>query len=61
MWAGLAAVPVNPGIIDTAMLRTCFGGGAEDYEGPDQWAGRAVPFLLALDARHNGVPLSVPD
>src|SRR5262245_46724870 len=28
---GLAAVPLNPGIIDTDMLRSCFGGSAASY------------------------------
>ena len=57
--AGLAAVPLNPGIIDTAMLRSCFGDGAAGYPGPEEWARQAVPFLLALGPRHNGKPLTV--
>jgi NAD(P)-dependent dehydrogenase (short-subunit alcohol dehydrogenase family) len=57
--AGMAAVPLNPGIIDTAMLRSCFGESAGSYPGPEEWAQRAVPFLLALGPRHNGKPLTV--
>lgn len=57
--AGMAAVPLNPGIIDTAMLRSCFGDGAGGYPGPQEWAQQAVPFLLALGPRHNGKPLTV--
>lgn len=57
--AGMAAVPLNPGIIDTAMLRSCFGDGAGGYPGPEEWAQQAVPFLLTLGPRHNGKPLSV--
>ena len=57
--AGMAAVPLNPGIIDTAMLRSCFGEGAGGYPGPEEWARQAVPFLLALGPRHNGKPLTV--
>jgi NAD(P)-dependent dehydrogenase (short-subunit alcohol dehydrogenase family) len=57
---GMAAVALNPGIIDTEMLRSCFGGGAGGYPGPDEWSRRAVPFLLTLSARHNGQPLTVP-
>jgi len=56
---GMAAVPLNPGIIDTAMLRSCFGGGAGGYPGPEEWARQAVPFLLSLGPRHNGKPLTV--
>lgn len=58
--AGLAAIPVNPGIINTDMLRGCFGGSATQYPTPRQWARAAAPFLLGLDARHNGQPLSAP-
>ena len=51
---GLAAVAVNPGIIDTDMLRSCWGDGAASCPSPDEWAGRAAPFLLALTAADNG-------
>ncbi|MCE9607683.1 MAG: SDR family oxidoreductase [Planctomycetia bacterium] len=57
---GMAAVPLNPGVIDTDMLRTCFGREAGSYPGPDRWADRAVPFILSLAAKHNGQSLSVP-
>lgn len=57
---GMAAVALNPGVIDTQMLRSCFGGAAGGYPGPDAWSRRAVPFLLSLSARHNGQPLTVP-
>lgn len=57
--SGMAAVPLNPGIIDTAMLRRCFGDGAAAYPSPEAWARRAVPFLLTLGPRHNGRPLTL--
>jgi NAD(P)-dependent dehydrogenase (short-subunit alcohol dehydrogenase family) len=57
---GMAAVPLNPGIIDTDMLRSCFGGDARSYPTPEKWAERAVPFLLSLGAKDNGRALSVP-
>jgi NAD(P)-dependent dehydrogenase (short-subunit alcohol dehydrogenase family) len=57
---GLAAVALNPGIIDTEMLRTCWGDGAGEYPSPDQWSEQAVPFLLSLGPRHNGGSLTVP-
>jgi NAD(P)-dependent dehydrogenase (short-subunit alcohol dehydrogenase family) len=56
---GMAAVPVNPGIIDTEMLRTCFGDAAGSYPTPKLWARRAVPFFLSLNPRHNGQSLAV--
>ena len=56
---GMAAIPVNPGIIDTEMLRTCFGDAASSYPTPKLWARKAVPFFLALGPRHNGQSLAV--
>lgn len=56
---GLAAVAVNPGIIDTDMLRSCFGDNASAYQTPKEWAEIAVPFFLALNQRHNGQSLTV--
>lgn len=58
--AGMASVALNPGIIDTDMLRSCFGGSAGHYPSPAEWARRAVPFLLGLDASDNGKPLTAP-
>jgi NAD(P)-dependent dehydrogenase (short-subunit alcohol dehydrogenase family) len=57
---GLAAVPLNPGVIDTDMLRTCFGDQAASYPSPAEWARRAAPFLLELGPKDNGNPLTVP-
>ncbi|MCK9381436.1 MAG: SDR family oxidoreductase [Sulfuritalea sp.] len=56
---GLATVSLNPGIIDTEMLRRSFGEAAGDYESPTAWAARAVPFLLKLGPKHNGKALTV--
>ena len=56
---GVAAIAVNPGIIDTSMLRSAFGAGAASHEKPAQWAERAAPFLLSLDASDNGGALSI--
>ncbi len=58
--AGMAAVPLNPGIIHTEMLETCFGPDATAYPSPNQWAKRAVPFLLALTPQDNGHSLTAP-
>lgn len=57
---GVAAVALNPGIIDTEMLRSCFADGAADYPKPAEWAKRAGPFLLGLSAKDNGRSLDVP-
>jgi NAD(P)-dependent dehydrogenase (short-subunit alcohol dehydrogenase family) len=57
--AGMAAVPLNPGIIDTDMLRSSWGDSAGRYPTAEQWSKRAVPFLLQLGPKDNGKPLSV--
>ena len=58
--AGMAAVPLNPGIINTDMLRSCFSGGAAGYPSPGEWAKPVVPFLLALGPKDNGKQLAAP-
>jgi len=58
--SGMAAVALNPGIINTEMLRSCFGASATSYPSPTEWAGVAVPFLLRISAVDNGRPLTVP-
>ena len=57
---GMAAVPLSPGVIDTDMLRSCFGAQAGSHPTPDIWAKTAVPFLLRLGAQDNGHSLAVP-
>lgn len=57
--SGLAAVAVNPGIIDTEILHSCWGDAASSYPSPRQWAVRAVPFFLELTPEENGKALSV--
>ena len=57
--SGVAAIPLNPGIIHTTLLESCFGGSASHFPSPQQWAETAVPFLLGLSAVDNGQPLTV--
>jgi NAD(P)-dependent dehydrogenase (short-subunit alcohol dehydrogenase family) len=56
----VAVIPLNPGIIDTEMLRSCFGGDAASYPDATQWAKRAVPFLMKLGPKDNGSSLTAP-
>jgi len=58
--APLAAVPLNPGVIDTAMLRQCWSEEAASYPKADAWAQVAGPYILQLDRKDNGQSLSVP-
>jgi NAD(P)-dependent dehydrogenase (short-subunit alcohol dehydrogenase family) len=57
--SGMAAIPLNPGIINTEMLRSCFGTSAASYPAATEWAKIAVPFILKLDSRQNGQSLTV--
>ena len=58
--SGMAAVALNPGIINTDMLQSCFGGSASGYLSPAEWAESAVPFLLKLGPAENGKQLTAP-
>ena len=57
---GMAAVPLNPGTIDTDMLRSCWADGAEGHPKAEAWAEKAAPYILQLGAKDNGKSLSVP-
>ena len=57
---GMAAIPLNPGVIDTEMLRSCFGNSAGAYPDAERWSRSAVPYLLRLGPRDNGQSLTVP-
>ena len=52
--SGLSAVALNPGIIDTDMLRSCFGEQAAAYEAPAVWAKKAADCLIGLGPSDNG-------
>ena len=57
--SGMAAVALNPGIIDTDILRSCFGDASASCPDPTTWARRAVPQILQIGPRQNGQPLSI--
>ena len=57
---GLAAVAMNPGIINTDMLQTCFGEQAASYPTAEVWARTAAPFLLGLNTTNNGQAVTAP-
>ena len=46
----MAAIPLNPGVIDTAMLRKCWADGASSYPSATDWAKQAAPFILGSPA-----------
>lgn len=57
--SGMAAIPLNPGVIDTDMLRRCWAEGAGSYPKADAWAKVAAPFILKLGPKQNGQSVSV--
>lgn len=56
---GMAAVALNPGIIHTEMLETCYGEAAANFTPIAQWVKAAVPFMVGLQPQDNGRSLSV--
>ena len=56
---GMAAIPLNPGIINTGLLQSCFGSGAAHYPDPEEWSHYAVPYILGIRPSQNGQSLSV--
>jgi NAD(P)-dependent dehydrogenase (short-subunit alcohol dehydrogenase family) len=58
--SGMAAAALNPGVINTEMLRSCFGSSASSYISPKEWAKTAVPYLLSLGPKDNGKQLTAP-
>lgn len=58
--SGIATIALNPGVINTDMLQTCWREHASDYEDATKWATRAAPFLLSLKPSQNGQALTAP-
>ncbi|MEH2030555.1 MAG: hypothetical protein V7K67_12920 [Nostoc sp.] len=56
---GMAAIPLNPGIIHTDMLSISFGEEAANYTPVSDWVLKAVPFILNLKPKDNGIPLTI--
>lgn len=56
---GMAAIPLNPGVINTELLQSCFGPGADDCPDPDSWSHYAVPYILGITPDQTGRSLSV--
>jgi NAD(P)-dependent dehydrogenase (short-subunit alcohol dehydrogenase family) len=58
---GMAAVALNPGVIDTDMLRSCWGDGAGSHPKAEQWAKTAAPVILGFGPKDNGASATIPD
>jgi NAD(P)-dependent dehydrogenase (short-subunit alcohol dehydrogenase family) len=57
---GITVCAVNPGIVDTAMLRSAWGAEAGAYPSAEEWSHGAADFLLAIGPRDHGRPLTIP-
>ncbi|XP_014508650.1 NADPH-dependent pterin aldehyde reductase [Vigna radiata var. radiata] len=56
---GMAVVALNPGVINTDMLTSCFGSSASLYQSPQSWALKAASLILNLTPADNGSSLTV--
>ncbi|KAK7817981.1 nadph-dependent pterin aldehyde reductase [Quercus suber] len=56
---GMAVIALNPGVIKTDMLESCFGDSAGLYQEPEAWALKAATMILNLTAADNGASLTV--
>jgi NAD(P)-dependent dehydrogenase (short-subunit alcohol dehydrogenase family) len=56
---GMAAIPLNPGVIDTDMLRIAWADGASAHRKADAWAKVAAPYILKLGPAENGKSVTV--
>ncbi|XP_020598634.1 NADPH-dependent pterin aldehyde reductase [Phalaenopsis equestris] len=56
---GLAIVALNPGVVNTDMLASCFGSNAAFYQAPESWAPKAATMILNLTAEDNGASLTI--
>ncbi len=57
---GMACVALNPGVIDTDMLRSCWNENASLHEKPDSWASRVAPYILSITSKDSGSSLTAP-
>ena len=57
---GMAAIPMNPGDINTSMYRSNWTNSAPSKPSPEEWVGVAGPFILSLGSKDNGESVTVP-
>lgn len=56
---GLAIVALNPGVVNTDMLVSCFGSNSALYQSPEAWAPKAAMMILNLTSEDNGASLTI--
>ena len=57
--SGMTAVALNPGIINTELLQSCWAEYAHQYPSPEEWSHQAAPCILQLEPSDNGRSLSI--
>ncbi len=57
--SSMTTVALNPGVIHTEMLESCFGAQAAQCMKPEEWVKAAVPKILGITQSDNGASLSV--
>lgn len=57
--SSMVSVALNPGVINTEMLQSCFGDHAADCPTPQDWVKTAVPMILDIGVADNGSSLTV--
>jgi NAD(P)-dependent dehydrogenase (short-subunit alcohol dehydrogenase family) len=58
---GVCVVAVNPGVVATDMLATCFGGDVSSYTPPAECAASLVRMMERMDPSWNGRSLTAPE
>jgi NAD(P)-dependent dehydrogenase (short-subunit alcohol dehydrogenase family) len=58
---GMAAVALNPGVIDTDMLRSCWADEAGSYPKAAVWAKTGAPAILKFGPKDNGRSASISE
>jgi NAD(P)-dependent dehydrogenase (short-subunit alcohol dehydrogenase family) len=53
----ISTVALNPGVIDTDMLRSCLGDDAKSHEKPAQWAKRTIDRMEKISPSDNGTTI----
>lgn len=57
---GVGIVPLSPGMVDTDMLRACYGDQAAEHRTAQAWAKVAASFILGLTPAQSGQSISTP-
>ena len=57
---GVGTVALSPGMVDTDMLRTCFGEEAASHHDAAQWAATAADYILGIGPEQSGESLRTP-